>query len=250
MDNSGTHTLAERLMADAEKLTGEELMSLALHSDIKVRVKVARRRDCPPDVAEQLFNDTDWQVLQALAGNPNCPDFLLSELAQNPDWAVRCEVAINDHCPSGDFSILAEDDDYAVLEQVASNPKCPKHLFLQLSIVDDLNVQLACYRNPNCPLSIVLTGCRDIDGDVQEACFDNLRSKNSDFWMQELANGLRLDKPEIGGNPNISFGDKLLALSLTDVYQQVQAAELQNAVNSQLRDVKNTDIKAKSVMKL
>lgn len=87
-------TSADVLRALDPELTGQELLSYAVHRDARVRAAVAARTDCPAGALISLGHDHDTGVLEALLRNVRTPSSVVRALSdhRNPrisDLAVQ-----------------------------------------------------------------------------------------------------------------------------------------------------------------
>ena len=104
-------------------------MTVLANRCAKVRERLARRADTPPDAHRFLMHDQSQEVQAAVARNPGAPADTLNALACSPDAAVAVAVAGNPSSPPSALTSLAEFDgmhDVDIEDEirfiVASNP--------------------------------------------------------------------------------------------------------------------------------
>ncbi|WP_328427488.1 hypothetical protein [Streptomyces sp. NBC_00443] len=71
-------------------------------------VLVAFNRTVPPEVLQQLAQDTDWRVRDKVAGRRDTPADVLGALAQDEHDAVASSVAGNPSAPDTALRALTE----------------------------------------------------------------------------------------------------------------------------------------------
>ena len=75
-------------MAQDPRVTGAQLLSLAVHRDASVRAAVAQRADCPVGALISLGHDRHEEVLLALVANPRTPSSVVRNLADHREQQV------------------------------------------------------------------------------------------------------------------------------------------------------------------
>ena len=64
----------------------EVMWALARDSEWRVRGRIANKNSCPPEILEELADDTDEAVVSTVSGHPNTPTRALKRLLEHP-WA-------------------------------------------------------------------------------------------------------------------------------------------------------------------
>lgn len=107
-------------------LSSNEVLPVSLwrHPDEATRVRVARNRECGPDVLYQLAHASP-AVRAEVARNPSTPSSTLQQLATDHEWPVRRAVASNPMCPFDSFTRLLGDKYAEVRVAMVTNPIVP-----------------------------------------------------------------------------------------------------------------------------
>lgn len=229
----------------------QDLEKLACSADETVRTQVGRNGSTPSSSLALLAEDISWRVRQAVAGNKTTPTASLLELVADSDTNVVIALAKNPALPYAQLCHLATHQDMRVLETVADNPRTPPTVLEQLSEIQDRYIPQAVAHNDNTPPAtltklsnstndkvrseVAANSSTSIDTLLALALNDDvdmirndahlsLRRKTDNDW---IATGMQLKQPF----RSTTFGDALLQLGFTSIYQKLLAMELQNKVS-------------------
>jgi len=149
------------------------LEELAQNADSDVRQAVARNRSTPVTLLENMAKDRFSGVRVAVAGNPNTPVALIAALAKDKERFVRCSVAENPNTPVALLDALAKGKNEFVRRSVAENANTPVALLEALAKDTEDYVRSAVARNPNAPIATLEVLAKDTNESVRRSVAKN-----------------------------------------------------------------------------
>jgi len=168
-------------LADNPNTPGHVLRQI--HEDGHSSVRIAANPNTPTDILEELTEnaeDTDIELLSALASNPSLPVGLMRMLVDNTlddkykNWSVVCAIACNSGVPHELFMEWAESESWQHNLFLVEGRAVPvEALLVVLSKVrpDDGNMQYEFVRNKHMPAEVLdaiarMTTCEGIRFDI------------------------------------------------------------------------------------
>lgn len=205
---------------------------------IKITIMVEREM-----TLDDHKNEVSTFKLQRLAHSDDATPEMLADLAVNDKPSVRSGVAQNPACPVAQLDQLAQEKHDFIRESVARNKSCPPYILQKLATDPAIEVRIFVTSNPNTPVETLLQlAFCDPRKTVKAASRDALKLKTAEYWSSKVKEGLSLashDEHWGGG----SLGDTLLEeKGLAEVYQSIQAAELNHRIGMATSNVPTDDI--------
>lgn len=137
--------LINQPMASTLELSENFQIVLSTYHDVDIRRELAEMSGICDEAQENLTNDDESEVLEALAQNPTVSEETLVTLADNENLSdeamvllakssyaeVRRILAGNPHICEEAQEILINDNDDSVVEELIENNAFDKHVFLK-----------------------------------------------------------------------------------------------------------------------
>lgn len=133
------------------ELSNAFFLAAASDPSLNVRGWVAKNRNSPPELLEQLSHETLQRIREEIASNPSTPPEVLERLSTEPDKDLRRQVAKNPNAPSRVLERLSLDNDFAIRAIVGLNPSSPPELLMKLAEDNDHSVRYSVTRNDSTP---------------------------------------------------------------------------------------------------
>jgi hypothetical protein len=186
----GQDALVLRVQVDGDIYEG-----FAAHLNHASSLSLARNPNLSAGLLEELSEDKDSDVREAVARNPNAPVEALTELAQDEDWRVRRGVAETPSTPTDLLSELARDAHGNVLFAVAGNPNTPVEALTELAQDKDGDVRWRVAENPSTPAEVLAELAQDEAEAVRKAAEWNRKTRkaagNSKSYEVEIEGRVR-----------------------------------------------------------
>lgn len=243
-----------RSLASRKNIT-LELCDLIIRSnlrsvqDVAVMMSMAKNPDLTGEMLKLVVSTHQAEaVLLNVARNPNTPGDVLSTLAESQYSSVHFLVAehpatphdclqslLSRHRNSIYYTADGKREGRPIIEGILKNPNAPSQMQdeLRAAYLNDT----ADYRKfvAECTLTPVTTliklATRDPAKQVKDLAIKTLAQLNDHDLYQAIATGSLQLSSKIGpSSRSKTVGDSLLSLQLTDLYQRIQAIELEHKI--------------------
>lgn len=168
----------------SEDLDESLLKKLSKSNSEECRALVASHKNTPIDMLENLIDDYEYYVREAITRNPNCTVDILIQLIDNEeDYEADiidavCTALEDIDLSEDDLTKLAQCQDDKILEFVISSPLCTADILRQLYDNGcELVIEIATHSN--CPIDLIIDIlCADLFYDSPEEIYDVLKTKD------------------------------------------------------------------------
>jgi Leucine rich repeat variant len=170
----------------------EELVRLAAHPSMSVRLGVASNRGVDPELLRRLASEgpgavdgsmPSWATRAVAVLKPPVPAEVSAALGENRHNRIRASVARNPSVPSDLLAVLADDDDRGVRAGAAANPQLGTEALLRLAGDSDASVRRAAAGNRHLPTETLGTLAADADEGVRARVAGNPATPASQLLM-------------------------------------------------------------------
>lgn len=220
-----------RSIAGNVNATPHILELLSKHKDYRVRFSVAKNKNTPSFINENLINDEHEYVIRCVINYGNLNDGVCEKIYSYPDEMTRTEFAARNDLSESVLERLTQDECIDVRIAVAKNPsltmKCARIL------IED--------RSPRVKLALLKAFDLDFDSlfkamlldkstSVSETAYRKLPAIGDVFWLERIGDTISLLKPLYGSD--LPIGDILINKGKKDFVEYLTALELRKKLSS------------------
>lgn len=146
-----------RLIARNPSTKSGLLEKLSYHSDIKVRVYVAKHPNTPQHVLRRLAlgKGSVIDVCREVAKNPNTSTETLDKLSGYADYDIQRGVVQNQNTSKETLEKHARQGSGYIQHEIAENPKTPVEILKILAFNQSIHVRGSVATNPNTPHDLI-----------------------------------------------------------------------------------------------